>query len=149
MKVYTIGFTKKSAKQFFELLKLHKINKLFDIRLNNSSQLAGFTKGEDLKFFLKEICDIEYTHLIELAPVREILDSYKKKALDWEQYEKLYMDLLESRNINTISRDMMNAEADRICLLCSEATPERCHRRLAAEFLKKKHPEKQIEIIHI
>ena len=149
MKVYTIGFTKKSAKQFFELLKLHKINKLFDIRLNNSSQLAGFTKGEDLKFFLKEIGDIEYTHLIELAPVREILDGYKKKALDWERYEKLYMDLLESRNINTTSRDMMDAEADRICLLCSEATPEKCHRRLAAEFLKKKHPEKQIEIIHL
>ena len=78
MKVYTIGFTQKSAQEFFELLKTNKIRLLVDIRLNNASQLAGFTKGNDLKYFVKQICNSEYLHLLELAPTKDILDGYKK-----------------------------------------------------------------------
>jgi len=149
MRIFTIGFTQKSAEQFFELLKLHKIRVLVDIRLNNSSQLAGFTKGNDLKYFLKEICNAEYVHLLELAPTKEILDKYKKKIINWEEYEKLYLDLLESRGVKEELARKLDPGFEHICLLCSEATPEKCHRRLAAEFIKNNYPEQYIEIVHI
>lgn len=149
MKIFTLGFTQKSAKQFFELLKQYQIRVMVDIRLNNSSQLAGFTKGNDLKYFLKEICNTEYIHLIELAPTKEILDGYKKKVIDWKEYEKLYLDLLENRNIKEVLDRKVDSDFDHMCLLCSEATPEKCHRRLAAEYIRNKYPEKCIEIVHV
>jgi len=128
--IYTIGFTKKSAEEFFELLKANNVKKLIDIRLNNKSQLAGFTKGNDLKYFLKEICSIEYEHRLEFAPTKDILDSYKKGEIDWVEYVDLYNKLLEKRkDIYKLSIDEINNS----CFLCSEDTAENCHRRLLAE----------------
>ena len=149
MKIFTIGFTRKSAKQFFELLKLHQIKILADIRLNNVSQLAGFAKGNDLKYFTKEICSTEYVHMLELAPTKEILDGYKKNIISWEEYEKLYMELLEKRSIKETFESKIKPDFDRICLLCSEAVPDKCHRRLASEFIKNAFKEQDIEIVHI
>lgn len=99
MNIYTIGFTKKSAEQFFTILKDNKISKICDVRLNNSNQLAGFSKGRDLKFFLSRIGNIEYSHELIFAPTKEILDNYKKKKITWDEYEELYIGLLEERDI--------------------------------------------------
>ncbi len=149
MKLYTIGFTKKSAKDFFTLLKKNNIRELIDIRLNNASQLAGFTKGNDLKYFLKEICDIEYIHDTELSPTKEILDDYKNKKISWSQYEMFFKSLLEERKISSMLETKYNNEFDNICLLCSEVTADKCHRRLVAEYIKNKNPNLNIEIIHL
>lgn len=98
MKLFTIGFTQKSAEKFFGLLKEHKIELLVDIRLNNKSQLAGFTKGDDLGFFLQEICHCQYVHADEYAPTKEILDDYKKKKISWADYVEQYTALMKRRN---------------------------------------------------
>src|SRR6266478_6477916 len=134
MKVFTIGFTKKSAETFFTRLKEAGVQRLIDVRLNNVSQLAGFTKKDDLRFFTKAISGIDYVHLSELAPTADILDPYKKaRNGDWELYERQFLDLMRSRHIeNTVSREVI----DGACLLCSEETPHRCHRRLVAEYLQ-------------
>ena len=135
MKVYTIGFTKKSARKFFESLKQSGAKRVVDVRLNNVSQLAGFAKRDDLKFFLKQVCDMDYVHVPELAPTKEILDEYKKLKGDWGTYEKRFLDLMEKRRIeNTIPKEVV-AEG---CLLCSEDKPHHCHRRLVAEYLKER-----------
>lgn len=97
MKIFTIGFTKKNARQFFELLKVNEIDIVLDIRLNNKSQLAGFTKGEDLQYFLSEICHCDYRHCLEFAPTKEILDSYKKSLITWGEYEEQYTALMNKR----------------------------------------------------
>lgn len=144
MKVFTIGFTKKNAERFFTQIRKAGISRIVDIRLNNTSQLAGFTKKDDLKFFLKEICGIDYAHLPELAPTQEILDAYKKEGGDWKAYEQRYIGLLKTRQIEkTLSRNLI----DGACLLCSEATPEQCHRRLAAEYLHERWGD--VEIHHL
>jgi uncharacterized protein (DUF488 family) len=144
MKVFTIGFTKKSAEQFFTRLRQPGLVKVIDVRLNNVSQLAGFTKREDLRFFLREINGIGYTIHPELAPTKEILDEYKKGGGDWPVYERRFMDLLAQRRIEEkISSEDINGG----CLLCSESTPEHCHRRLVAEYLRS-HWGK-LEIIHL
>ena len=144
MEIYSIGFTQKSAAQFFDLLKSHEIRRLLDVRLNNVSQLAGFAKKEDLAYFLRVICGIEYVHLPILAPTQEMLDKYKKQKGDWGEYEKEFLRLMASRRIeNEISREML-ADA---CLLCSEDQPTHCHRRLVAEYLKDKWGD--VEITHI
>ena len=145
MKVFTIGFTKKSAETFFTRLKEAGVKRLIDVRLNNVSQLAGFTKKDDLRFFTKAICGIDYVHLPELAPTADILDPYKKaKSGDWELYERQFLDLMRSRNIeSTVSRDVI----DGACLLCSEETPHRCHRRLVAEYLKEEWRDMDIQHI--
>ena len=133
MKVFTIGFTKKNAKRFFELLRGSGARRVVDVRLNNVSQLAGFAKRDDLAFFLKEICGMEYVHLPMLAPTQEMLDEYKKLRGDWQTYEKRFLDLMEQRRIEeTIPKEVV---ADG-CLLCSEDKPHQCHRRLVAEYLK-------------
>ena len=133
MKVFTIGFTKKNAKRFFELLRGSGAKRVVDVRLNNVSQLAGFAKRDDLAFFLKEICGMEYVHLPMLAPTQEMLDEYKKLRGDWQTYEKRFLDLMEQRRIEeTIPKEVV---ADG-CLLCSEDKPHQCHRRLVAEYLK-------------
>lgn len=134
IQIFTIGFTKKSAERFFTELQRAQVKRLIDVRLNNSSQLAGFAKKNDLAYFLKTICGIEYVHLPELAPTAELLDAYKKRKGDWAVYERAFLKLMEARQVEqTIPQDLM----DRACLLCSEDRPERCHRRLVAEYLKR------------
>jgi uncharacterized protein (DUF488 family) len=133
MKVFTIGFTKKSAQRFFDLLRSSGAKRVVDVRLNNVSQLAGFAKRDDLAYFLKEICGMEYVHLPMLAPTQEMLDEYKKRRGDWQTYETQFLGLMKQRRIeDTIPRETV---ADG-CLLCSEDKPHQCHRRLVAEYLK-------------
>jgi len=134
MEIYSIGFTQKSARDFFETLKSHGIERLLDVRLNNTSQLAGFAKQADLAYFLKAICGAEYEHEPLLAPTQEILDAFKKKKGDWNVYTKAYLGLIRSRRVESeLSKDSFRKKT---VLLCSEATPEHCHRRLALEYLK-------------
>jgi uncharacterized protein (DUF488 family) len=135
MRLYTIGFTKKSAEEFFTALKKAKVKRLIDIRRNNVSQLAGFTKRDDLAYFLMTICGIEYLHRPDLAPTQDLLDRYKKKSIDWETYEREFRELTKQRRIET---DLDVETLDHACLLCSEPTAERCHRRLVAEHLRDK-----------
>jgi uncharacterized protein (DUF488 family) len=133
--LFTIGFTQKSAQKFFDTLKQAGINTVIDTRLNNVSQLAGFTKKKDLEYFLKTISNIDYVHLLDLAPTKDILDEYKKKKGDWETYEQKFLQLLADRQIEEkVSPDLMDGS----CLLCSEAKPHQCHRRLVAEYLNGK-----------
>lgn len=144
MKIFTIGFTKKSAEVFFTRLKNAEVRRLVDVRLNNVSQLAGFTKKNDLRYFTEAICQIEYLHLPQLAPTSEILDGYKKRGGEWTLYERQFLDLMRARKIEeTITRETL----DGACLLCSEEKPEHCHRRLVAEYLKEKWGDVQIEHI--
>lgn len=144
MTIYTMGFTQKSAERFFKLLKEHRIQLLVDIRLNNKSQLAGFTKGDDLHYFLNEICGCEYVHCEECAPTKQILDNYKKKQISWEDYVGQYLPLMERRGIAKKFLERF-ANYERVCLLCSEPTPECCHRRLLAELIQKQGSDVQIK----
>jgi uncharacterized protein (DUF488 family) len=145
MIVYTVGFTGKTAEQFFSLLKKSGVRRVIDVRLNNSSQLSGFAKKKDLAFFLKEICDIQYRHVPNLAPTEEILKMYKNGNMTWEQYEEKFNNILQSRHIEKV----LDAELlDGDCFLCSEHSPKCCHRRLVAEYLKK-HLSQPFEIVHL
>ena len=146
MTVYTMGFAQKNAEQFFELLKKNNVEMLVDIRLNNKSQLAGFTKGQDLKYFLKAICSCEYRHCTEFAPTKEILDAYKKGNIDWAQYVARFLPLMETRHATRLFETMFG-KYERVCLLCSEPTPEQCHRRLLAEIIQKSAPE--TTVVHL
>jgi uncharacterized protein (DUF488 family) len=133
MDVYTIGFTHKSARQFFESLRRAAIRRLIDVRLKNVSQLAGFTKKDDLAYFLEEICRAEYRHEPLLAPTEELLDYVKKRQGSWSEYERRFLALLAERRIEErIDRRLFAVPT---VLLCSEATPEHCHRRLIVEYL--------------
>lgn len=135
MNVYTIGFTQKSAERFFGLLRKADVHRVVDVRLNNSGQLAGFSKRTDLVFFLRELLGIEYVHVPELAPTKDILDVYKKHKGSWDVYEQEFFELMEKRTIDrTIARDVV----DQGCLLCSEHKPHHCHRRLVVEYLDRK-----------
>ena len=132
MKLFTIGFTKKSAEAFFGKLKAAGVRRILDIRLNRDSQLSGFAKERDLGFFLKEICGIEYQVVPDLAPTQELLDAYKKHGAKWDFYETEFETLLAQRKVEkTLTRGLF----DGACLLCSEAEPKHCHRRLVAEHL--------------
>lgn len=144
IKLYTIGFTGKPAEKFFNLLRNSGVKKIVDTRINNVSQLAGFAKGSDLKFFAKEIGDISYEHNIDFAPTKELLTRYRNKKMTWEEYEVEYLNLLDMRKIAT-KTDIEKLHGS--CLLCSEHTPEKCHRRLLAEYLK--HVKSDVEIIHL
>lgn len=144
MKIFTMGFTKKSAEQFFTRLKQPGLERVIDIRLNNVSQLAGFTKKDDLRYFLREICHIDYVHLPELAPAKDILDAYKKNGGDWQTYERQFIMLLAERHVeDKLEKRIISGG----CFLCSEATPDHCHRRLVAEYLRDKWGD--IEINHL
>ncbi len=143
MNLFTIGFTKKTAERFFESLKRNGVKKILDIRLNNKSQLAGFAKVPDLEYFLK-ISGIDYEYLPEFAPDKQLLDDYKKKKLGWDDYKKRYLELLEKRGAE---EKIQKLNLNNSCLLCSEAEPDKCHRRLFAEFVKDKL--KGLDIIHI
>lgn len=133
MKISTIGFTKSTAENFFGRLVRSGAKRVVDVRLNNVSQLAGFAKQKDLKFFLKEICGMEYVHLPALAPTKDILDEFKKNKGDWGVYERKFLDLMRNREIEKrLDPDVISDG----CLLCSEDKPHHCHRRLVAEYLK-------------
>jgi uncharacterized protein (DUF488 family) len=131
MRIYTIGFTKSSAKNFFGRLRSSGAKKLIDVRLNNVSQLAGFAKRDDLAYFANEICHIPYEHSQMLAPTQELLDSYKKLKGSWTDYARQFLDLMRARKIEQIDPEQF----DGACLLCSEDKPHNCHRRLVAEYL--------------
>jgi len=144
MKIYTIGFTKKTAEEFFETLRESGAKRLVDVRLNNVSQLAGFAKKQDLAYFLEKICGMGYLHLPLLAPTQDILDQYKKRNGDWQIYEKSFLGLMRDRKIEqALSREVLANS----CLLCSEDMPQHCHRRLVAEYLKEHWGE--VEICHL
>jgi uncharacterized protein (DUF488 family) len=145
MKLFTIGFTKKSAESFFTKLKNAGVKRLVDIRLNNVSQLAGFSKRDDLAYFSRTINHISYIHLPQLAPTQELLDDYKKKEGSWEEYQRRFIDLVTSRRIE---EHLVGEIFDGDCLLCSEDKPHHCHRRLVAEYLKERWPNLQIEHIY-
>jgi uncharacterized protein (DUF488 family) len=135
MKIFTIGFTKKSAETFFTRLKEAGVKRLIDVRLNNVSQLAGFTKKDDLRYFTKAICGADYIHMPALAPTKDILDAYKKHGGDWNVYEQKFIALMKSRHIeDTTPREVLEGS----CFLCSEEKPHHCHRRLVAEYLQEK-----------
>ena len=141
--IFTIGFAKKTAQEFFEKLQEARVKRLIDVRLNNSSQLAGFTKKKDLAYFLRVIADIDYVHFEHLAPTKDILDSFKKmKEMGWADYERRFGALMEQREPETRHEP---EEFDQACLLCSEATPEHCHRRLVAEHLRRRWGNVQIK----
>jgi uncharacterized protein (DUF488 family) len=142
MKIFTIGFTNKKAERFFETLRTAGAKRVIDVRLNNISQLAGFSKKDDLKYFLRAIGGIDYVHVPELAPTKELLDAYKKNKGDWSVYEAEFLNLMERRHIETsIAKDLINQG----CLLCSEDKPHHCHRRLVAEYLQRRWPEVSID----
>ncbi len=144
MKIFTIGFTKKSAETFFTKLRRAGVKRLVDVRLNNVSQLAGFAKQDDLRYFAKAIYNIDYIHLPDLAPTKEILEAYKKKDGDWKLYERKFLDLMKLRRIeDKVRRELLDGG----CLLCSEDKPLNCHRRLVAEYLREKWGDVEIEHI--
>ena len=142
MRILTIGFTKKKAKGFFEALKSAGTKRVVDVRLNNVSQLAGFAKRDDLCWFLDEICHMDYRHVPDLAPTKEILDGYKKNGGSWEDYERKFLDLMAERRIEEKIEPGLLEDA---CLLCSEDKPHHCHRRLVAEYLREHWGNVEIE----
>lgn len=144
IRLLTIGFTKKTAKQFFEILKKNGVNKLVDIRINNTSQLAGFAKGQDLEYFVNVINNIPYIHIPDFAPTKQLLSDYQNKKIDWLGYQKIFRQLIESRKID---KKYNISDFDNACFLCSEELPDQCHRRLIVEFFKENNPE--IQIIHL
>ena len=146
MKVYTIGFTQKNARKFFNLLRDNNVKTVVDIRLNNTSQLAAFAKGEDLKFFLTEFCGIEYIHDTTFAPTEILLKDYKNKKVSWLDYENEFDRIMKGRNIKEYIAKKYKGK-DSICLLCSEALPNQCHRRLVAEIFKE--VLEKVQIIHL
>lgn len=134
VQLFTIGFAETTAEHFFKLLRGAGVKRIVDVRLNNTSQLAGFSKKDDLRFFLREMGGIEYIHVPELAPTQNILDAFKKHKGSWSVYEQEFNALMAKRGIeNIISRDTASLG----CLLCSEKKPHHCHRRLVAEYLQK------------
>jgi uncharacterized protein (DUF488 family) len=133
MELFTIGFTRKTAEQFFDSLRRAGVERLIDIRRSNSSQLAGFTKREDLAYFLRELCGAAYVHEPLLAPTQELLDRYRSHRVTWQEYELEFLHLMRQRRVeDRLDRESLAA---RSMLLCSEPTAERCHRRLVAEYL--------------
>jgi len=141
MKLFTIGFTKSTAERFFSRLSAAHVKTLVDVRLNNVSQLAGFAKRENLKYFAKSLCDIEYAHVLQLAPTQDILDDYKKSNGAWSVYAEKFLNLMALRKIENIDRTRLDGG----CLLCSEDKPHHCHRRLVAEYLQSKWGDVEIE----
>ena len=143
MRLFTIGFTKTSAQRFFTRLRDSGARRLVDVRLNNISQLAGFAKRDDLRYFAGALCGMEYEHLPELAPTQDMLDRYRKDGESWPIYADKFLDLMARRQIEKIDRKRLDGG----CLLCSEDKPHHCHRRLVAEYLKDKWSD--VEIVHL
>jgi uncharacterized protein (DUF488 family) len=146
VEIYTIGFTKKSAAGFFDALKRAGVRRLIDVRLHNTSHLAGFAKRDDLEYFLKAIGGIEYVHVPLLAPTDEILDGYKAKTLSWDEYEARFLAMLAERRVEQ-ALDRRLFDDGPVALLCSEPEAEHCHRRLVAEYLQTRWDG--VEIVHL
>ena len=147
MNLYTIGFTQKTAEQFFERIKYYGIQILVDVRLYNKSQLTGFTNGRDLPYLLDKICHCKYEHKVNYAPTKKILTDYREKRITWPEYEMQYRFIIYERKA---VRDFIRCYYglyESMCLLCAEPTPEHCHRRLFAEMIRDELPD--TEIIHI
>lgn len=145
MEIYTIGFTKHTAEDFFGSLTKVGITRLIDVRLNNRSQLAGFAKRDDLSFFLREICGAEYVHEPLLAPTQDLLDAFKKHKGSWDTYEEGFLNLMARRRVeDRIPRAFFEGRA---VMLCSEQTPEHCHRRLVVEYLGEQWGG--VEVVHL
>lgn len=145
---FTIGFTKKTAKSFFEILIDNGVEVILDIRLNNTSQLSGFSKYPDIEYFLKVICDIEYIHDVEFSPTEVTLKKYKKKEIDWTQYVHEFNETMRGRDIiNHIRKNYTNIVNRKCCLLCSESTADQCHRKLVSNILANCFND--LEIIHL
>jgi uncharacterized protein (DUF488 family) len=145
VEIYTIGFTQTTAERFFSRLANAHVKRLLDVRLNNTSQLAGFAKAKDLPYFARELLGCEYEHEPLLAPTQDILDAFKKRGGDWSTYEAAFLELMETRRVHeTLDTESFSR---RTALLCSEATAEHCHRRLVAEFLAKRWPD--VRIVHL
>lgn len=133
MKLYTIGFTQRSAEEFFGTLKDAGVTRLIDVRLNNVSQLAGYSKKDDLRYFLRTICDADYHHELSLAPTKEMLERIRGGKIEWAQYGKEFLTLLVKRRVEkTLDKNLF---AGTPVLLCSEYEAEHCHRRIVAEYL--------------
>jgi uncharacterized protein (DUF488 family) len=145
MKIYTIGFTNKKAKDFFEKLSAAGVKRVVDVRLNNVSQLSGFSKRDDIRYFLHAIAGIDYVHAPELAPTQEMLDTYKKQKGEWAVYERDFLTLMENRRVET---GFQKESLDEACLLCSEDKPHHCHRRLVAEYLQRRWQGVSIEHLY-
>ncbi len=146
MEIFTIGFTKSSARDFFGRLKRAGIQRLIDVRLNNTSQLASFAKRDDLAYFLEVVCEAEYVHEPLLAPTQEMLDAYKKRKGEWAAYEQAFLALMESRQIDR-QLDPDEFVRRRNVLLCSEDTADYCHRRLVVEYLQTRWPD--VRAVHL
>jgi uncharacterized protein (DUF488 family) len=144
VRVYTIGFTQKTAEQFFSMLQESGVRCVIDVRLNNSSQLAGFAKRDDLRYFLRAVGSIDYIHEPLLAPTKDILSAYRKNEITWDEYEHAFNDLIEERQIE---KKIDPSILDGGCLLCSEAEPHFCHRRLVAEYLNQVWGN--IDVLHL
>jgi len=145
MEIYSIGFTQSTAARFFTRIKQAGIGRLLDVRLNNRSQLAGFAKRDDLAWFLEQLCQARYEHEPNLAPTQEMLDAYKKQGGDWQVYEQLFFDLMQQRQIEK-KLSPFDFQIPTV-LLCSEATPENCHRRLVIEYLQRHWPD--VTAVHL
>jgi uncharacterized protein (DUF488 family) len=145
VEIYTIGFARKTASEFFGTLQRAGIRRVIDVRLHNTSQLAGFTKRDDLEYFLGAICKAAYQHEPLLSPTEEILDGYKKKAIAWEEYEGRFRALLEERRVE----DALDRKSFAVptALLCSEPTAGHCHRRLVAEHLAAQWGD--VKVVHL
>ena len=145
MEIYTIGFTQTTAERFFGRLADARVRRLLDVRLNNSSQLAGFAKARDLPYFLRELVGASYEHEPLLAPTQDILDEYKKRKGDWAAYEAAFLDLMQQREVETAldPSQFLTPTA----LLCSEATAEHCHRRLVCDYLADRWPD--VRAVHL
>lgn len=142
VQLYTIGFAETTAERFFTVLRRSGAKRVIDVRLNNTSQLSGFSKKDDLRFFLKEVCGMDYVHEPALAPTQDILDAFKKQKGSWAQYESAFNRLLAIRSIERVVDPAM---AHLGCLLCSEKKPDYCHRRLVAEYLAAKWPGVRVD----
>ncbi len=153
MKLYTIGFKKRSAEKFFTILKDSNIQKLIDVRRKNNSLFSGFTKKQDLRFFLEECFAIIYEHIPEFAPSEGLLKSYRKrigsKKYDlnaWDDYERQFYREVLSKPI--VGRFKIAVETfSSVCLLCSEEKADYCHRRLLAEYFERQLSN--IKVIHL
>jgi uncharacterized protein (DUF488 family) len=144
MIIYTIGFSGKSAEQFFTLLRESGTRRILDIRLNPAGQLSGFAKARDLPYFLKALCGIDYVYLPDFAPSAALLSGYRQATIDWPGYERIYRHEMETRAAEQrVSPDLLDGG----CLLCSEALPGQCHRRLAAEYLSEFTPG--LVVVHL
>lgn len=143
MRIYTIGFTKTTAENFFGRLKASGARRIVDVRLNNVSQLAGFAKRDDLAYFARALCGMDYEHVPELAPTQEIIDGVRKKGGSWADWQAAFLALLAERRVENMDRSRL----DGACLVCAEDKAQHCHRRLVAEYLKERWGD--VEIVHL